>query len=151
MLKMNRTQFIRFINISLAALFLIAGAGQAIAAKGSGGGRTFDVAVSPGSCILADNTIDPLASPSMVLRSSQGITYFIMQVVGSNSIGTWDITFTKNGVANPPITSFVIPPPGGWAMTGGQVDKGAKSIKVAGVARNTNNGTVCTATVEKIF
>jgi hypothetical protein len=150
MLKMSRTRFIRLINISLAILLLTAGAGQAVA-KGSGGGRTFDVAVNPGSCILADNTIDPLASPSMVLRSAQGITYFILQVVGSNSIGTWDITFTTNGVANPPITSFVIPPPGGWAMTGGQVDQGAKSIKVVGVARNTNNRTVCTATVEKVF
>jgi hypothetical protein len=151
MLKMNKVSFIRFINISLVSVFLMASAGQAIAAKGSGGGRTFDVALSPGSCVLANNAADPLATPSMLIRSSQGINYFIMQVVGSNSVGTWDVTFTKDGVPGTTIKGFVVPPPGGWALTGGSADKGAKTLKAVGVARNVDNGTVCTATIEKIF
>jgi hypothetical protein len=152
MLVTNKVSFIRFISLGLASVFLMVSAGQAIAAKGAGGGRTFEVAIGAnGACVFENNTVAPLATPNMVLRSSQGIIYYIMQVIGSNSVGTWDVTFTKDGVAGAPITSFVIPPPGGWALTGGQLDKGAKSVKVVGVARNRNNGAVCTAIVEKIL
>ena len=152
MLKTNKMSSIRFIGLGLISVLLMASANQALAAKGSGGGRTYEVAVGAnGACVLQNNTVDPLATPNMVLRSSKGIIYYIMQVIGVNSVGTWDVTFTKDGFAGAPITSMVIPPPGGWALTGGQVAKGAKSVKVVGVARNRDNGAVCTALVEKIF
>jgi hypothetical protein len=86
----------------------------------------------------------------MVIRSSQGINYFIMQTIGANSVGTWEITFTKNG-AQGAAAIMDFPPPGGWAVVGGQADKGAKSINAIGVARNLSNGTVCSSQIAIVF
>ncbi len=148
----DKTNFktLRSFSIALVSALLLANVGEANAAKGSGGGRTFDVATNPGTCLLVNGSVDAFASTSMVLRSSQGINYFIMQTVGDNSVGTWEITFTKNGVQSPAMT-LDIPPPGGWAVVGGQADKGAKSINAVGVARNLSNGTVCTAQIARVF
>jgi hypothetical protein len=150
MFAMKKNSLIRSIGTVSISVLLIAVSGQAIAAKGSGGGRTFDVSANAGTCLLANGTVDTLASTSMVLRSSQGINYFIMQTIGDNSVGTWEITFTKNGVQGTS-SLFDFPPPGGWAVVGGQADKGAKSINAIGVARNIANGTVCTAQIARVF
>ncbi len=151
MIEKNKFKLIRLLSIGLSSAFLMASAGQALAAKGSGGGRTFEVALNNGTCVLANNAADSLATPSMLIRSSQGINYFILQVVGDHSVGKWDIRFTKDGKPGNTYKGFDVPPPGGWAVTGGSVDKGAKTLKAVGVARNVLNGTVCTAQIEKVF
>ena len=133
MLKLKNT--VRQTVIAASLLLSALSVAQTTQAKG---GAVFTTA--PGSCNVAG------ATATAVDIKANNLHQFALQVVGPDSVGTWTIAWTKDGVFNSN-TSMVIPPPGGWSVVGLSTVPGQKgTVSFSAVATSTT-GTVCTAAI----
>jgi hypothetical protein len=110
----------------------------------------FPEITNPGTCVTSTGVMAAGIQATAVLRKSQNVWAFILEVVGSNAAGTWKVITTKSinnvVVYNPTSTSTF---DGGWAWTTAAVDKIDKGIINFNVKANniSPTGISCTANV----
>ena len=114
----------------------------------------FPTVVSPGTCIKTTGFPDSAIAATGVLRKSQGIWYFSIEVSGDNAPGTWQIKFAKNDIWTPLSPPITYDPPGGWAYIGASASKGLYTFEVVALRikspDGTNDGSIgtqCTASL----
>lgn len=104
-------------------------------------GGAFPEFTAPGQCTSSPNT-----TATAVLRKLNNIWYFALQVVGPNSVGEWDVDWTKNNVfVSTNHSSY--PPPGGWAEIGLTTIPGEKGMVSFQAKAISSKGEVCSANI----
>jgi hypothetical protein len=109
-------------TVFLIVLLSLLHATQLLANKVTKGKDNAQEKVSPGKCSLPDGSVAPGVSTLARLTGSQGEWSVAMETIGSNSVGSWFINFTKNGIGEPSM-QYEFNPPGGWSIVGRQVSK----------------------------
>jgi hypothetical protein len=111
---------------------------------------TFPEITNPGKCITATGEPAMNIQSTAVLRKSQDVWNFIVEIVGADAAGTWTVDTTKsinNVVVYNPIStdSFA----GGWAWTTAVVNKTDKGLITFSAKANnlTPNGISCTLNI----